>query len=631
MTDGFSWQQRLRYWFDNTLARSMWAVLAWLGLVAFAFFLLIAGILSLTGLGPNDEGTSFLEGLWFAMTRSLDPGTFSGDEGNRFRLVMLMVTIAGIFLAATIIGIVSSAIDTRVESLRRGRSLVIERGHSLIIGSSDKVSSVVSELVEANASEKNQAIVLLTPDDVVEVSEELRGAVPDLKTSRLVVRSGLSTRVSDLAQVNPQSARSAIVLRAEGGSDAQVVKSVLALSRCVPGLAGLTVVAELDDFDTSVALKDAVGPNLITVTPKDIIARISAQVSRASGLGTIYQELLDFDGDEMYSTAVTAAWVDRNFGEALLASEFGTIIGIRKADGTVLVNPSGSTLLADGDSLIGIAEDDSVFNLDRPIVDWSPNSVRTIDPLDKLKERTLLIGWSDLTPMIANEIETHVAAGSQLHLMVREDIIDDAEIHEKISLVQQQLIIHRGDPISGSDIVSVLDQGPFNHIMLLSERAFYSPQDADARTLLSLMHVRRHPSSRTSGHNVVAELLDPNDVELGGPTQGNDFIVSQKLIGLLMAQLSESPHLAEVFADLFDSDGSVVALHPVERYLEYGTHTFDGVIAAARDCGVVTIGYRAASAADDPKSIGEGIRVNPMKSQSVTFAPGDMLVVITAS
>jgi hypothetical protein len=145
------------------------------------------------------------------------------------------------------------------------------------------------------------------------------------------------------------------------------------------------------------------------------------------------------------------------------------------------------------------------------------------------------------------------------------------------------------------------------------------------------MHVRRHPSSRSAGHNVVAELLDPNDVELGGPTQGNDFIVSQKLIGLLMAQLSQSPHLAEVFMDLFDSDGSVVALHPVDRYLPHGVHTFDDVIAAARECGVVAIGYRAASAADDPKSIGDGIRVNPAKSQSVTFAPGDMIVVISAS
>ena len=38
------------------------------------------------------------------ITRSLDPGTFSGDEGNRFRFVMLIVTVAGIFLLGALAG-----------------------------------------------------------------------------------------------------------------------------------------------------------------------------------------------------------------------------------------------------------------------------------------------------------------------------------------------------------------------------------------------------------------------------------------------------------------------------------------------------------------------------------------------
>ena len=82
MTQRFTLAQRLRYRFDNTLSKGIWAVLAWLGVISLLFFLIIAGILTLTGIGPQDQGTSFLEGLWFAMTRSLDPGTFSGDEGD---------------------------------------------------------------------------------------------------------------------------------------------------------------------------------------------------------------------------------------------------------------------------------------------------------------------------------------------------------------------------------------------------------------------------------------------------------------------------------------------------------------------------------------------------------------------
>lgn len=629
MTQRFTVAQRLRYRFDNTLSKGIWAVLAWLGVISLIFFLVIAGVLSLTGIGPQDQGTSFLEGLWFAMTRSLDPGTFSGDEGSRFRFVMLIVTIAGIFLAATIIGLISSAIDARVEALRRGRSLVIERDHTLLVGDSDKLPAVIAELIEANESRKDRAIVLLTTEDPVDVSERLHAAIPDTKTSRLVVRNGLPTRMSDLQQLNPAGATAAIVLQPEGGSDAHVVKAVLALSRCVPGLEGLTVVAEIDDRTTAAALKDLLGPSLLTVTSKDIIARISAQVSRGSGLGAIYQELLDFEGDEMYSVEVTGPWLGRNFGEALLASTNATIVGVRRADGSVSLNPAPATTLQAGDFLIGIAEDDSVFHLDRDPIEWSAADQRQWTPLPKKQERTLIIGWSELAPMIGNEIEAHVSPGSALHVMVQQDAISDEEIRASMRLTEQALIVHRGDPISGPDVQAVMEQGPFDHVMLLSERGTYPGDEADARTLLTLLHVRRCAAGSGASQNIVAELLDPNDVELGGPTEGDDFIVSQKLIGLLMAQLSESPHLADVFSDLFDSEGSVVTMHPVERYLPLGRHTFVEIIEACRAWGVVAIGYRSRSAVDDPKAVGHGIRLNPPKQDAVDLAEGDSIVVIS--
>lgn len=631
MTQHFTLRQKLRYRFDNTLSRGLWAVLIWLGLIATAFFMLIALLLKVTGLGPDDEGISVTEGFWYAITRSLDPGTVSGDSGLRFRLIMMFVTFAGIFLAATIIGLVSSAIDSRVDTLRRGRSLVVERGHTLIIGLSDKLTSIVSELVEANASERGRAIVVLTSEDTVEVTEAIRGVVTDLKTSRLVVRSGIPTRITDVQQGNPQSARSIIVLRPEDGSDAQVVKTVLALSRCIPDFETVTVVAELEDADTAAALTSAVGSGLITVTPRDIIARISAQVSRASGLGAIYQEFLDFEGDELYSIPIAGAWIGRSFGELLLGSSGGTIIGLRSADGKVTVNPKAATVLAAGDFAIGIAEDDSTFHLDVAPEAWSQEQERVMTPLPQQRERTLLVGWSELAPLIAREIEAHVAAESELHLLIDPENVSDAAVIASMDLTNQRLVIHHGDPISGRDVERVLGEGPFGHVMMLSERGSYSADEADARTLLALMHVRRCTEGTTDTENIVAELMDPNDVELGGTTENNDFIVSQRLIGLLMAQLSESPHLRDVFADLFDSDGSVVAMHPVERYLEFGSHTFNDVIRAAREYGVVPIGYRAASAVDDPLAIGNGIRINPPKDRAITFAPGDIIVVIATA
>ncbi|MFM7145418.1 MAG: hypothetical protein ACKOW5_03695 [Actinomycetales bacterium] len=59
MTAPFTWRQRLRYRFDNSLARGIWGILALLGILAVLLFAVIAVFLMLTGIGPGGERTSF--------------------------------------------------------------------------------------------------------------------------------------------------------------------------------------------------------------------------------------------------------------------------------------------------------------------------------------------------------------------------------------------------------------------------------------------------------------------------------------------------------------------------------------------------------------------------------------------
>lgn len=618
--------QRLRYRFDNALSRGIWVVLAWLGLASLVFFLVVAAVIALTGVGPDDQPATFAEGVWLTLGRFLDAGTFTGDNGLHFRLLMLGVTVVGIFIAATIIGLISSGIDARIEALRRGRSLVIESGHTIVIGRSDKLATVISELVEANASERNRAVVVLTGDDTVEVSEDIRSQVRDMKTTRLVVRSGSAARIHDLSQVNPSSAKSVIVLRSADESDAHVVKTVLALTRVIGEGASVTIVAEVDDQDTAQALRAAVGDRLVVVTPTDIIARISAQVSRAAGLGTVYQELLDFDGDEMYLIDVPEAWRGRTYGEALLSSTASTIIGVRQGDATTL-NPPMATVLTDGDQLIGISEDDSTF-----VLDVEPSAYHATDPQsriasDRQVERTLIVGWSELAPLIAAELESHVADGSQLHVLVDPELHDPAQVQRDLALDNHALTVHAGDPIRRSDMDVVLASGAFDHIMLLSERDSFEMSEADARTLLTLLHVQGLLGDG-AGNNVVAELLDPSDVELAGGDSG-DFIVSQKLISLLIAQLSEAPTLADVFADLFDSDGATIALVRADTLVTPGEMSFGHIVDRARAMNATAIGYRTSTDRAHASALAGGVRVNPPKDESVTLQAEDAIIVIT--
>lgn len=621
----FSFRQRLRYRFDNSLSRGIWGVLAWLAVLALAFFLAIAIFILLTGIGPGGQPTTFPEAVWYALTRSLDPGTFSGDEGLGFRLIMLVVTLVGIFLAAAIIGLVSSAIDNRLENLRRGRSLVIEEDHTLVLGASGKLIPIVRELIEANLSERGRAIVVLADRDPVEMSDEIRASIPDFKTSRLIVRSGNPTRLPDLQQGNPSSAKSIIVLRE--GSDAHVVKSALGALRCLPADSTAHVIAEVEDPSTADALEAAGEGRIVAITSGKIVALIGAQVARFPGLGTVYEELLDFAGDELYTTPVTPAWSGKSFGQALLASSDSTIIGMRRADGSTIVAPGSSAVLADGDSLIAISEDDSRFVLDREPEPWSAEARRPWEPTPRSRERTLIIGWSPLAPLVARELDLHVAPESEIHLLIDEPQEALEAVRAAMSLRNQTLTIHVGDPIQRDSVHAVLDAGSFNHVLLLGEQANYDVDEADARTLLSLLHVHSH-SGTPGPENVVAELLDPNDVELTGAAENRDFIVSQRLIALLMAQLSESPRLRPVFDEVFDADGATIVMHPATRYCAAGDTTFRDIVSAGRDWDVVPIGYRSNSQAGRSGTIGNGIRLNPPKDEVITLTEGDAIIAL---
>lgn len=630
MTTKFTVKERLRYRIDNTLARGVGMVLLWLGVLTALFVILVAGIIQITGIGPSDSSTTITEGVWLAITRSLDPGTFSGDEGEKFRLGMLAVTLIGIFLGATIIGIISSGIDTRLETLRRGRSAVVEVGHTLIIGRSDKLSVVIAELVEANRSERGRAIVVLTEDDPVEVTDEIRRDVKDFGTSRLVVRSGSPTRVNDLARMNPRDAKSVIVLSPDDDTArAYLVKVVLGLNQLIPAGSPTTIIAEADDAEVAGALGEVVGSRLNTIIPTAIVARITAQVSRMAGLGAVYQELLDFDGDEMYIVPIPERWVGSTFGELTLASSNATIIGLQRADGSVSLTVDAESLVTTGDKAIGIAQDDSVFVLDREPVAWARPADHPVMSLELTRERTLIVGWGSTAQLIIKEVENHVSEGSELIILIDPESHDVAEVEAELALARvskQNVSLRFGSTISRSVLADVLSTGAFDHVMLLCERSKFGLDEADARVLLTLMHVRA--LSPDSANNVIAELADPNDVELGHQGDSSEFIVSMQLISLLMAQLSESPHLADVFADMFDGVGAAVAMHPVERYVPHGESNFESIIAAARNWGVVAIGYRTAGAVTGASTLSGGIRLNPPKLEQVTFNAGDMVVVL---
>ena len=60
------------------------------------------------------------------------------------------------------------------------------------------------------------------------------------------------------------------------------------------------------------------------------------------------------------------------------------------------------------------------------------------------------------------------------------------------------------------------------------------------------------PASRLS---IVSEMMDLRNRALAQIARADDFIVSDKLVSLMMSQLSENKNLDQVFRVLFSSEG----------------------------------------------------------------------------
>ena len=153
-----------------------------------------------------------------------------GDEGWPFRLVMLAVTLTGIFIVSALIGVVSTGLAQKLDDLRKGRSVVLERDHTIVFNWSDTIFDVLSQLVIANESRNRPCIVVMAQKDKVAMEDEIAAKVPDCRNSRIICRTGDPTDVHEIDIVSPSECRSVIILSPDSAEpDACVIKTILAL------------------------------------------------------------------------------------------------------------------------------------------------------------------------------------------------------------------------------------------------------------------------------------------------------------------------------------------------------------------------------------------------------------------
>jgi|LauGreDrversion4_2_1035121.scaffolds.fasta_scaffold52519_2 voltage-gated potassium channel Kch len=623
----------VKYKFDSFMSKGVISLIAGLFILSVLFVVIISIIGAFVGIATTDQQFSdFGKLMWDTVLHSLDGGVLASLETNStaYIVLMLIATLGGMVLISILIGVLNSGIAKQLDELRKGRSLVIENEHTVILGWSPQIFYIVNELITANEGKKGSCISILAEKDKVEMEDEISMKVIDFKNTKVVCRTGNPIDLTDLEIINPHTAKSIIILSPEGmeDPDSLMIKMILAITNNPQRRPeSYHIVAEIRD-PKNIEVARLVGKNEVSfILMEDVLSKIIAQTCRQSGLSVVFNELLDFKRNKI-NFLEEQSLIGKQFSKALFSYNRGTPIGLKYSNGSIELNPPSHKLIERGDKIIVVAEDGSKINpVNNPELNIDATTIRQTERANRNQEKTLILGWNRQAHTIITELDNYVVKDSIVTV-----VSDSQHIEHEIALTGKELkhlkMHHIIGDTSNRRVLDSLECETYDHIIILSHSITNNIQESDARTIFTLLHLR--DIAEKSGHpfSIVSQMLDIRNRELVKVTRADDFVVSDKLNSLMLSQVSEEKALALVFEDLFRSEGSEVYLKPASDYVELRKPiNFFTVVESARRKNEIAIGCRLLSKYDED-ALDQGVIVNPDKTKNFTFFEEDKIIVL---
>ena len=608
-----SFKQIIKYGFDNIMSRG---TIALIGLLcgATALLVCIAGLICLiigveAGIG---------ETIWLSFMHALDPGTITTDTLENIPYVALqtLVTICGIFISSILIGIISSGLERKLTNLRKGTSIVIEDGHTVILGFNDNIYTLINELIGANENQKDGCIVVVGEEEKEVMEDAISARFPDTKTTRIICRSGSPCEPHILERCSAETSKSIII---NEYNDPQSIKIILALTAYLKDKElthpNLYFTVAINDAQNVEAARIAGEGRAEVIFANDAISRIIAHTCRQPGLSQVLVELFDYDGDELYFEDVKELR-GLTFKETLNRFDKAVVFGIRNDSGTYM-NPPMDTVITEDDKLILLEDDDGSFEVTGIPVIEEEMIVKEI-PERKINETDdlLVLGSNLMLPSILKEYDCYVDDGTRVVIVTEEELDLSQENYRHISpeiRVETNVNRRRMEELLTEDL---------DNVLILSNKEL-DAEEADARTLLSLIYLWDIIKKRKHRVSITSEMRRTVNQRLATQSRSDDFVIGSNIVNLLMTQIAENRELTALFEDILDEEGSELYMKPMENYIQLNVPVdFYTITESASRQSHIAVGY---------KKIIDGemlIVTNPSKKEKVTFVEGDLLIVV---
>ena len=173
---------KLKYSFDNFMSKGGLSVFSALMLAFFLAFLLMTGVRFLVNyISPDNGFDSFWAHAWRSFLEIADAGNLGEDSdyGVFNKGVGVLTIFVGLILFSSLVAFITSQFEAKLDELKKGKSAIIEKNHTLILGFGDRVLEIIRELVVANESERSATVAVLSAREKDEMDDFFRERLTD--------------------------------------------------------------------------------------------------------------------------------------------------------------------------------------------------------------------------------------------------------------------------------------------------------------------------------------------------------------------------------------------------------------------------------------------------------------------
>lgn len=565
-------KKKLQYWFDNQMAKGPASMI--LMLAGVTFVVLIMVIFVIWRLEPSEDGIVYTS--WDTLSAIINAWMPYSDEGGFGYLIPTAVAaLFGLLFTSVLIGIITTAIEEKINSLKKGNSIVSEMNHTVFLGFESGSYELINQLVQATGGEKF-CLVVAGGVEKDEAEEEIRSNISIPKNFKLIYRNVDICNASALKCCSIETASTVIVSTYDNSTTFKSILAVVKLLRDYPE-AKVNIVSSIlgDDFTLPDSLVQK--KNIAVVSTNDVIARLIARSCSQPGISQTYLEVFNFNGSEIYTDSFEE-YAGMTFGEIYCRFDNAVPIGFIK-DNKAIIKPDPDVTLEAGDELIYLCEERhkitlSVRNTENiGIREYShtavePQSIAVWGCNEKIN--TLI---RELPDFIDKIIAVDVEKSKQ------EEYIEAAKNRENCSLYFVD---------SKTTGLKKITEN-VNHVILLCNHDI-EREDSDIQNMMLYLKLRDIQISFGNKFNITTELFFEDNKDLITSKMTTDFVVANNMSSLLVAQIAFTPELSRVYDELLSNKGAEIRiLRPNED--ELGCRTISELRRVTYSYGAVLMGY----------------------------------------